>query len=52
VGAWDPLPLHLAATYAAVGRVAQQEFWGPGPQRRSMLAQLALVTTTDSAAAR
>ena len=44
VGAWDPLPPHLAAAYRARGREAQQQFWGPGPQDRSMLAQLALVT--------
>jgi hypothetical protein len=44
VGAWDPLPLHLAATYATAGRAAQHAFWGPGPAPRSMLAQLALVS--------
>jgi len=44
VGAWDPLPLHLAATYAAAGRAAQRQFWGPAPAERSMLAQLALAT--------
>jgi hypothetical protein len=44
VGAWDPLPLHLAATYRAAGRAAQHEFWGPTPPERSMLAQLALVS--------
>jgi hypothetical protein len=44
IGAWDPLPPHLAATYAAVGRTAQREFWGPTPPERSMLAQLAIVT--------
>ena len=43
VGAWDPLPPHLAAAYRAAGRAAQQEFWGPAPAERSMLAQLALV---------
>jgi hypothetical protein len=44
VGAWDPLPLHLAATYATAGRTAQHAFWGPTPSSRSMLAQLALVS--------
>jgi hypothetical protein len=44
VGAWDPLPPHLAAAYRAAGREAQQQFWGPTPKERSMLAQLALVT--------
>ncbi len=43
VGAWDPLPPHLAAAYATAGRVAQQQFWGPEPEQRSMLAQLARV---------
>jgi len=47
IGAWDPLPPHLAATYAAVGRTAQREFWGPTPPERSMLAQLAIVTGGD-----
>lgn len=42
VGAWDPLPAHLAATYAAAGRAAQHDFWGPAHPDRSMLAQLAL----------
>ena len=32
VGAWDPLPPHLAAAYASAGRVAQQQFWGPEPE--------------------
>lgn len=44
VGAWDPLPPHLSAVYAAAGKVAQHQFWGPGPAERSMLAQLALAT--------
>jgi hypothetical protein len=44
VGAWDPLPPHLAAAYRAAGRAAQREFWGPEPAERSMLAQLALVS--------
>ena len=44
VGAWDPLAAHLAAAYRAAGRTAQQEFWGPSPPQRSMLAQLAAVT--------
>jgi hypothetical protein len=48
VGVWDPLPPHLAATYAAVGRTAQQEFWGPTPPERSMLAQLAISTDGDA----
>lgn len=41
-GAWDPLPPHLAAAYAAAGRAAQHDFWGPARPERSMLAQLAL----------
>lgn len=45
VGAWDPLPMHLAAAYAAAGKAAQQQFWGPEPPDRSMLAQLAKVAT-------
>jgi hypothetical protein len=45
VGAWDPLPLHLAATYNAAGKDAQHAFWGPASPERSMLAQLALATT-------
>jgi hypothetical protein len=44
VGAWDPLPPHLAAAYRSAGREAQQQFWGPAPEERSMLAQLARVT--------
>jgi hypothetical protein len=44
VGAWDPLPLHLAATYNAAGKAAQHAFWGPAEPARSMLAQLALVS--------
>jgi hypothetical protein len=44
VGGWDPLPSHLAAAHRAEGREAQQQFWGPEPKERSMLAQLALVT--------
>lgn len=44
IGAWDPLPAHLAAAYRAAGRTAQREFWGPTPPERSMLAQLALRT--------
>jgi hypothetical protein len=43
IGAWDPLPPHLAAAYGAAGKQAQHEFWGPTPAERSMLAQLALV---------
>lgn len=42
VGAWDPLPVYLAATYAAAGRAAQNDFWGPAAPTRSMLAQLSL----------
>lgn len=48
IGAWDPLPPHLAATYAAVGRTAQHEFWGPTPPERSMLAQLAIATDPEA----
>ncbi|HWI21149.1 MAG TPA: hypothetical protein VNT22_00890 [Baekduia sp.] len=44
VGAWDPLPPHLAVAYSAFGRKAQREFWGPEPAQRSMLAQLAIVS--------
>jgi hypothetical protein len=44
VGSWDPLPLHLAAAYAAGGHDAQVAFWGPEDPEASMLAQLALVT--------
>jgi hypothetical protein len=44
IGAWDPLPVHLAATYATAGRTAQRQFWGPTPAARSMLAQLALIS--------
>lgn len=44
VGAWDPLPAHLAAASAAGGRAAQHDFWGPAPPERSMLAQLARVS--------
>ncbi len=43
IGAWDPLPAHLAAAYRTAGRAAQEQFWGPEPASRSMLAQLALV---------
>jgi hypothetical protein len=43
VGAWDPLPFHLASTYRAAGRTAQRAFWGPAPPEKSMLAQLAMV---------
>jgi hypothetical protein len=53
VGSWDPLPPHLAAAYRARGRQAQEQFWGPAPAERSMLAQLALTTAgrRNSAAA-
>jgi hypothetical protein len=44
IGAWDRLPVHLAATYATAGRAAQRQFWGPTPAARSMLAQLALIS--------
>ena len=44
VGAWDPHPPHVAAAYRTAGREAQQQFWGPEPEERSMLAQLARVT--------
>lgn len=43
VGAWDPMPVHIAAAYKAAGEQAQHQFWGPEPVQRSMLAQLALV---------
>jgi hypothetical protein len=43
IGAWDPLPTHLAAAYRAAGRAAQRAFWGPAHPARSMLAQLAAV---------
>jgi hypothetical protein len=43
VGAWDPLTPHLAAAYRTAGKTSQQEFWGPAPAERSMLAQLAQV---------
>lgn len=47
LGAWDPLPPHLAAAYAAAGREAQHQFWGPQPPSRSMLAQLAVRADSD-----
>ena len=50
VGAWDPLALHLAAAYKAAGRAAQREFWGPDRPERSMLAQLARVSSRGPAA--
>lgn len=28
IGAWDPMPLHVAATYKAAGRTAQKRFLG------------------------
>ena len=43
IGAWDPLPRHLATTYRVAGRAAQRAFWGPAHPARSMLAQLAAV---------
>ncbi len=49
IGAWDPLPMHLAATYATAGRTAQRQFWGPTPAARSMLAQLALISGAHGA---
>jgi hypothetical protein len=48
VGCWDPLPPHLAVAYAAGGRAAQHGFWGPKPERTSMLAQLARVARDRS----
>ena len=51
IGAWDQLPLHLAATYRAAGKAAQRDFWGPTPEARSMLAQLALVSASRHEAA-
>lgn len=45
VGVWDPLPPHLAAPYRLAGRAAQHAFWGPDDPERSMLAQLARVTS-------
>jgi hypothetical protein len=45
IGAWDPLPPHLAATYRVAGRSAQHAFWGPAPPARSMLAQLAAASS-------
>ncbi len=45
IGAWDPLPPHLAATYRVSGRAAQHAFWGPVTPARSMLAQLAAVSS-------
>ncbi|MDX6642674.1 MAG: hypothetical protein QOD76_636 [Solirubrobacteraceae bacterium] len=47
VGSWDPLPLHLAAAYAAGGHDAQVAFWGSEDPEAGMLAQLALVTSGD-----
>jgi hypothetical protein len=47
VGAWDHLAPHLAAAYRLAGRAAQQTFWGPTPPPRSMLAQLAAVSSTS-----
>jgi hypothetical protein len=44
VGAWDPLPVHLAAAYAAAGQEAQRDFWGPQRPERSMLVQLSVVS--------
>lgn len=44
VGAWDPLPRHLAIPYRAGGHSAQIAFWGPDDPEASMLAQLARVT--------
>jgi hypothetical protein len=45
IGAWDRLAPHLAAAYRVAGRAAQHEFWGPAPPARSMLAQLAVVSS-------
>ena len=45
IGAWDPLPPHLAAAYRVAGRAAQHAFWGPTRPARSMLAQLAAVSS-------
>jgi hypothetical protein len=45
VGAWDALAPYLAVPYKLAGRRAQHAFWGPGPVARSMLAQLAIVSS-------
>ena len=39
----------LAAAYKAAGRAAQSEFWGPASPERSMLGQLARVSSEGSA---
>jgi hypothetical protein len=40
-GTWDPMPWHLAGTYALAGRTAQHAFWGEGETEQSMLHQIA-----------
>lgn len=50
VGCWDPLPWHLRKGYEHGGQDAQVAFWGPQPPRRSMLAQLAVVSTAQGSA--
>ena len=45
IGAWDPLAPHLAAAYRLAGQSAQRQSWGPTPPARSMLAQLAAVSS-------
>jgi hypothetical protein len=45
IGAWDPLPLHLAAPFKLAGRAAQHAFWGGGNPEQSMLHQLALAAS-------
>jgi hypothetical protein len=49
IGAWDPLPGHLALPYAAAGKRAQHQFWGPDQAAESMLMQLALVSAAPAA---
>jgi hypothetical protein len=49
VGCWDPLPPHLAATYALAGRAAQGRLWGPEDDEASMLVQLAGWVTAQRA---
>jgi hypothetical protein len=44
VGSWEPLPWYLAGPYVLAGQRAQEAFWGPKPEERSILAQIGRVS--------
>ena len=50
IGAWDPMPWHLAELYEQMGQGAQHAFWGMGAPEESMLHQLAAAVERQQSA--